>query len=219
MTLLLLAKSGKSRLRCALKCCLWTGFFWLMGMFGPGHHSLHAQTSKDSTEDSLRTSKASPKDTAISKLDIHHRRMLKSAVLPGWGQIENGQAWKTGVIYAGFAALAYSAAFAHRNYVDFREAYRKRTDGDSTTVDQFADRFARAQTLRETREFYRRNRDLSYIGMGLLYIANLVDAFVYSHLTTFDVSDDLSLQVVPSGKPLLGRTQASPGRIKIEYRF
>jgi hypothetical protein len=36
---------------------------------------------------------------------------------------------------------------------------------------------------------------------GLLYILNIVDACVFAHLSTFDVSDNLSLRIQPYASP------------------
>jgi hypothetical protein len=47
------------------------------------------------------------------------------------------------------------------------------------------------------REYYRKNRDLSVIGILGLYAFNLIDAAVDAHLKEFDVTDKLSLQLKP----------------------
>ena len=54
--------------------------------------------------------------------------------------------------------------------------------------------------LRE-REYWRRNRDLNYIGIGLLYVLNVIDANVDAHLAEFDISDDLSMNISPTIAP------------------
>lgn len=200
-------------------------FFCLVGALQLVPSLIQAQTTtveQDTVSEESGREKSAPsnKEQAAQGLDIHHRRMLKSAIFPGWGQIENGQLWKAGIVYAGFGALIYSTAFAQDNYNTYREAYNKRIDDDTTTVDAFADRFE-TETLRDLRDFYRRNRDLSYIGMGLLYIANVIDAFVYSHLTTFDISDDLSMQLEPGSLfPLRQPEWSTPSaRLLLTLRF
>jgi hypothetical protein len=60
---------------------------------------------------------------------------------------------------------------------------------------QYADWFQRA--LENKREYYRRYRDLSYIGMAAIYVLNMIDATVDAHFYDFDVSDDLSMKVRP----------------------
>lgn len=129
---------------------------------------------------------------------------MKSAIVPGWGQISNGQWWKVPIVYAAIGTGAFFLMDNRAKYITYRDAYRKRTDGDSTTIDRFDPRYGdatqiipRAGSLKEAREFYKRYRDLSTIITIALYAANIVDAYVYAHLKDFDISDDLSLRINP----------------------
>ncbi|TFH39227.1 MAG: hypothetical protein E4G95_01690 [Bacteroidia bacterium] len=45
--------------------------------------------------------------------------------------------------------------------------------------------------------YYRRYRDLSYIGVALWYIISIVDANVDASLSDFDVGDNLSINIEP----------------------
>ena len=45
---------------------------------------------------------------------------------------------------------------------------------------------------------YRRNSELSAVGILVFYTFQIVDAYVDAHLFTFDVSDDLSLKIEPT---------------------
>ncbi|MDR1951848.1 MAG: DUF5683 domain-containing protein, partial [Bacteroidales bacterium] len=51
------------------------------------------------------------------------------------------------------------------------------------------------------RNYYRRNLELVYVFSGLLYILNIVDASVFAHLATFDVSENLTMHVQPFASP------------------
>jgi len=48
--------------------------------------------------------------------------------------------------------------------------------------------------LRQNRNFYRNRRDLVFVFIGLSYALNAIDAYVFAHLRSFDVSDDLSFR-------------------------
>ncbi|MFN8166863.1 MAG: DUF5683 domain-containing protein [Bacteroidia bacterium] len=125
-----------------------------------------------------------------------NRAALFSAVVPGLGQAYNHKYWKLPILYAGFGTLAY---FIHTNDVEYKK-YRTsmiyRYDNDSTTIDPYS-RYSDADiTIR--RDYYRRNRDLSIIITGVVYVLNIVDAYVDSQLLDFDVSDDLSLHTTPA---------------------
>jgi hypothetical protein len=56
------------------------------------------------------------------------------------------------------------------------------------------------------------------IGLGLLYVLNIIDANVDAHLRTFDVSDDLSLRLHPLLIPQSGSLRTGAG-ILICYKF
>ena len=81
------------------------------------------------------------KDTINSKATKPHpspkSAMMRSLLLPGWGQIANRQYWKLPVLYGGFAATAYAIKFAKDSFTSYRQAYILRTDGDSSTVDKY----------------------------------------------------------------------------------
>ncbi|MDX5436250.1 MAG: DUF5683 domain-containing protein, partial [Pontibacter sp.] len=85
-----------------------------------------------------------PIDTAaqrgffLSQWDKPAKAALFSAVIPGAGQVYNKAYWKVPIVYATGAVLAYFYIDNNNNYQDYRRALLLRADGDSTTVDQFA---------------------------------------------------------------------------------
>lgn len=133
-----------------------------------------------------------------------------SAILPGLGQAYNKKYWKIPVIYGGAAVLTYFVVENNSQYHTYKNAYINRTDGDSSTIDEFPTFSDDDLTVRI--DYYRRNRDLSYILLGVLYTLNIIDAYVDAHLKEFDVSDNLSLRTSPwinpsyNGKQVAGLT-------------
>ncbi|MCC7302428.1 MAG: hypothetical protein IT233_07295 [Bacteroidia bacterium] len=131
---------------------------------------------------------------------------ILSGVLPGAGQVYNRKYWKVPVIYAGMAIPAWFAADMHREYDLFRDAYLLRTDGDSATTDNFP--LFTDDQLRENVDFYRRYRDMNIFLTALVYVLNIVDAGVDAHLSTFNVSNDLSVNWTirpgPDSRPQYG---------------
>lgn len=136
------------------------------------------------------------KDSLVLK-HSPHKATVYSAVLPGLGQAYNKKYWKIPVIYVGFGVSGYFAVDNQKQYKKYKEAYATRLDGNENTVDQFADSYT-DEDLRLLKNFYRRNRDLSYVSIGLIYVLNIVDAAVDAHLFKFNVDDDLSLEWAPS---------------------
>jgi uncharacterized protein DUF5683 len=132
-------------------------------------------------------------------LSISHsptKATILSAVLPGAGQVYNKKYWKVPVLYAGFATLGYFIKFNNDEYKTFKEAFIFRVDGDESTTDDYVGIYS-DQDLERLKDFYRRNRDLSIVGISLLYILNIIDANVDAHLFYFNVSDELTMNWQP----------------------
>lgn len=103
-----------------------------------------------------------------------------SAILPGAGQIYTGCWYKAPFIVAGMALCFYGASLQNTRYL--------------YTVDSVINQTARGDTYNASRytnarEFYRDDRDKFYVYAGLVYLANLLDAYISAHLFDFDVSD------------------------------
>lgn len=123
-----------------------------------------------------------------------------SAMLPGLGQVYNKQSWKVPIIYAGAGALVYSIVWNNNNYQKYLNAYKLDSDTSLSTNSEFSGLYS-VQNLITLKDFYRRNRDLSAIGLVLVYAANIIDAYVYAQFYNFDISDDLTLRVQPMVMP------------------
>lgn len=124
--------------------------------------------------------------------------LYKSLMVPGWGQITNRQAWKVPIIYGLLGGLAWYSIDLTKKYHDYRAAYYNATsDVDDMRFGPTPENIpqdANADQLKSTRNRLRNRRDFIYIALGLAYGLNAVDAYVFAHMRSFDVSDDLSLQ-------------------------
>jgi hypothetical protein len=128
-----------------------------------------------------------------------------SAVLPGAGQFYNKKYWKLPILYGGATVIGLAIEYNNRYYKIFREAYQLRVDGDSTTIDKFDPvntdvdvAYPDADALLTRRDYYRRTRDLMWIIGSVVYVLNIIDAYVDAHLNNFDISDNLSMRTEPS---------------------
>jgi hypothetical protein len=130
--------------------------------------------------------------------------LYRSLMVPGWGQIINKQWWKVPIIYGLFAGGAYYTIDLTGSYRDYRAAYYNLTRGAESdfrfgaTPDYLAG-VTSTEQLRQNRDTLRNQRDFMYVVMVLIYGLNVVDAYVYAHMRSFDVSDDLS--AIPSIQP------------------
>lgn len=131
------------------------------------------------------------------------RAALFSTILPGAGQVYNKKYWKAPIVYAGLGTIGFFAYQNHKQYLIFRDALRARYDQDPATVDNQFPNISN-EVLKAQREYYRRNRDFMYIIGGVVYLLNILDAYVDAHLKAFTVSDKLTVFVLPSPNAFIG---------------
>lgn len=125
----------------------------------------------------------------------------RSAILPGWGQYTNKRIWKIPVVYAALGTTTYIFFSNVKQYNEAKNAYTNAIDGNmanDTEIPQpyysIKDQPDRIKTFRNQ---VRQNIDYTVLFFILFWGLNVVDATVDAHLKTFDVSDDLSLQIRP----------------------
>jgi len=148
--------------------------------------------------------------------------LRKSLIIPGWGQITNKQIWKVPIVYGLIGGLGYYSVTLTKDYHDYRAAYYNSfsTNTDlkfGATPDYLVGQ--NASLIKRNRDFLRNRRDFIYVTVFLSYILNAVDAYVFAHLRSFDVSDDLSMnrRFVPNSitSPLVGEVPS----ISLSIRF
>jgi hypothetical protein len=131
---------------------------------------------------------------------------MRSAALPGWGQITNRKYWKLPLVYGALGATGYVFFSNLKNYREAKVAYILATDNDPTNDNQIKQPYFavkdQPEVIRSFRNAVRQDVDYSvlfFIGFWGLQVA---DAAVDANLKTFDVSDDLSLQFKPGFSPM-----------------
>ena len=100
--------------------------------------------------------------------------VLRSAIIPGWGQIYNESYWKVPIVWGITGWLVYVWVDNNNLYKDNRTLFLQTGD----------DRYKRF------RDFYRDQRDQFAIYIVLTYFLNLVDAYVDAHLFDFNVDEN-----------------------------
>lgn len=138
--------------------------------------------------------------------------MFKSLMVPGWGQIVNKQAWKVPIVYGLYAGIGYYAYTVHQDYKDYKAAFYNAQRGDDTDfkfgpTPEYLEGVNNNQ-LQSNRNTLRNRRDLMFVIMVLAHGLNAVDAYVFAHMRSFDVSDDLSAKTTLSPDLLAG---SAPG--------
>lgn len=116
---------------------------------------------------------------------------LKSLMIPGWGQVYNGKAWKLPLVYGLEGGVIYYLIRNISRYKDFDACYRSIvTDNMSIPecrgISSVGDAFL-------VRQNYRKQRELSYVFVALAHLFQGFEAFIDRHLVDFDLDEDLSL--------------------------
>lgn len=162
-------------------------------------------TIKDSAEVGEKKVRVySPKSAAI-----------RSAILPGLGQIYNKKYWKLPIVYGALGTSAAVFAYNLTWYKRTKFAYKVLIEQDVANYDKVHPQLRRLvdanqhETIKYYRDEYRRDIDYSVLFFVVLWGLNVVDAAVDAHLKAFDVSPDLSLQLKPGRSELAGTTGLS----------
>ncbi|PLX22106.1 MAG: hypothetical protein C0599_07000 [Salinivirgaceae bacterium] len=154
----------------------WVGFVLLIfTISGFGQQSVNKEKTNPETSHSPKTA------------------TLLSTFIPGAGQIYNRKYWKVPLIYGGGATFIYFIGVNNGYYKKYTRLYEQKLDG---TIDELYVNISE-ESLRRERENWRRNRDLNYIGLGVLYFLQIIDANVDAHLFEYDISDDLTFRYQP----------------------
>ncbi len=122
------------------------------------------------------------------------KAMLYSALLPGAGQFYNESYWKIPIIWGVGGYFVYEIINNNNKYIDYRDLYANSQTEANPNGDL---------RYKNLREFYRDQRDQFYLYAGLVYLINLVDAYVDAHLFDFDVSDKIKIQGVKGSNSLM----------------
>lgn len=178
------------------------------------------KTKKDSTAVSSENKKISRYDSSF-KAHPPKKAAIRSAILPGLGQIYNKKYWKLPIVYGALGVSGGIFFYNLKNYRDTRFAYKVKFNmrnygTDSSLYVNIKDNLKplSEESLRFYRNQYRRDIDYSAIFILLLWGLNVVDAAVDAHLKSFDVTPDLSLQFKP-GYSELARTNGLSIVLKI----
>ena len=139
---------------------------------------------------------------------------LLAALLPGAGQIYNHRYWKLPLVYGALGGVIYGEIFFQQGYREFADAYNLVIQNPSllktTALGPRARLFNSAEALNTGVVYYRGNRDIFYLYIGLAYSLQIVDALVDAHLKDFDVSDDLTFHWEPTLLAVPGQALALP---------
>jgi hypothetical protein len=148
-------------------------------------------------------------DSLAQKRHDPRKATIRSAIIPGWGQIYNHKFWKLPIVYAAIGIPAYTFFWNRSSYNQYQQAI--------SIIDSYAQQgitpvpdsviaklptyvgylvsYGDENSLRTYRNEYRKDEDYSILFFLLAWGLNVVDATVDAHLMYFDVSDQLSMHL------------------------
>jgi hypothetical protein len=128
-------------------------------------------------------------DTTTKKSTFRKFKMKKSpwlavglsAILPGAGQFYNQSYWKVPIILGFVGYLGYEFYDNDKKYRDYRDRYAASQNDTIPAGDP---------NLKFYREFYFNQRNDFVWYFAIVYVINLIDAYIDAHLFDFNVTED-----------------------------
>lgn len=160
-------------------------------------HQVSAQDSVIVENKSLDTVKIQ----SYAKRYSPRKAILYAAVLPGLGQVYNKKYWKLPLVYGGFYAIGYyinrynNLFTEYKGYLFYNLENNLRGDNDENPTINLT-----TGQLRTIVDKARRERDFMIILLGGMYLLQMVDAHVDSHLKEFDLNPNLQVSIEPTMK-------------------
>ena len=134
--------------------------------------------------------------SVFSQVKSPKKAAIYSAILPGTGQVYTKKYWKVPIIYAGILSSAYYINENNKKYNLYKSAAINSINNNSSNQIVNGNDYSYSE-LKILKDYYRRNREISYFSFIAVYVLNVVDASVGAHLYHFNVSDDISLNITP----------------------
>ena len=133
-----------------------------------------------------------------------HRAVMRSLLVPGWGQVYNHKIWKVPLVYGGLIGFGWAYVYNANNYRLFlalsKYRYRLITPGpkdpyykEYNLYAQFGD-----QAIYDAKDGLRRDRDLCILGFIAFWGINTIDAYIdakFIHSYTLD--NNFTMRIAP----------------------
>jgi hypothetical protein len=173
--------------------------------------------SLDRKRDSIKSKPFVPKITkekAYHPDSLHdpHKAVMRSLMIPGWGQIYNHRWWKLPVIYGGLGLLADVVVFNQRYYNIFlKQAQLLERGAPAKQLNPALAGVSQADVITYT-DLYRRNRDLGILGFIGGWGIQMIDAYIDAKFVrSYTMDNDLSFKISPGviGQPVYALNSSS----------
>ncbi|WDF78741.1 DUF5683 domain-containing protein [Mucilaginibacter sp. KACC 22773] len=209
------------------KYLLITGFMMLFA-FAATAQQQHTDTASVTKKDTVKkASGTAPGSFAppIKKEKVYHpdtthsphKAVMHSLMIPGWGQLYNHRWWKVPIIYTGIGLLASAVIFNQRYYNEFNVlAHYYKSGVAPVKGDAYYDEYIAytsnqvpAQNIYDALDSYRRNRDLSILGILGAWGIQAIDAYIDAKfIHSYSVDNNFGFKVSPGliNQPVYAQT-------------
>jgi hypothetical protein len=131
---------------------------------------------------------------------------IYSILLPGLGQLYNGEFWKVPIYWGLMAGSIHFVIDNNTQYKRWKWIYDQATSEDPDVEKPPQS----AENAKYYRDAYRRLRDYSILAVAISYLLQVIDANVFAYMQDFEVNDDISMKVAPSVVPMGDYAMARP---------
>jgi hypothetical protein len=133
-----------------------------------------------------------------------HRAVMRSLIVPGWGQVYNHKIWKVPLVYGGLIGFGWAYVYNAKNYRLFlalsKYRYHFITPGPK---DPYYFEFNQysifgAPAIYNAKDGFRRDRDLCILGFVAFWGINTIDAYIdakFIHSYTLD--NNFTMRIAP----------------------
>jgi len=152
----------------------------------PKHKKTEKKKIRIANRESRRLKNIRPYDAlAPSKATFY------SAILPGLGQIYTGKYWKTPIVYAALGTSIGIAFWNNNTLKEIQNEYQDRLRGKINPESNLA-KFSN-EGLVDRQQHFRKQKELSILVSIGIYVLNIIDANVTSHLQQYNLNENLTL--------------------------
>ena len=123
------------------------------------------------------------------------RATIYSILLPGLGQIYNGELFKVPIYWGCLLGSVHFLTTYNTNYIRFKRIHNEATNPDPAISGEVP---ISGETAKWYRDVYRRYRDYSIVATVAFYLLQVIDANVFAYMHDFEVDDDLSMNIEPA---------------------
>jgi len=181
---------------------------------------------KDSTGQSVaRVDTLKSKSTYVNVGKIAaHKAIIRSLIIPGWGQYSNGlnvyRAVKIAAIYTGATMLTLSFIDNNKQYhIYLKELRDRQANGNRPVVGSPYFTITDNTGIISAKDTYRRNKEVIIFSMLGLYGIQVIEAYVDARLKYFDINNDLTLSpTIINSNGMYGFNANVPG-IKLSLKL